>query len=64
MNYENAAPVWTFSGYSSSQLHTMLPSGTTPPKLIAGPNMRADGMNITPEMQKMFEETWRKNRGN
>ena len=64
MNYENAAPVWTFSGYSSSQIRTMLPCGTTPPKLIAGPNMRADGMNITPEMQKMFEEAWRKNRGN
>ncbi len=62
MEYCNQCPRWFLRGYSSTEIHDKFGDKPikTPPKIVAGPNMKAAGMDITPEMQekfnRMFEE--------
>ena len=61
INYCNECPRWFFRGYSSTEVSDLFGKGkmkNTPPRLIAGPNMKAAGMDITPEVQAGFDDMY------
>lgn len=58
VNYCNDCPRWFLKGHSSTEASALLGRGEsvkTPPRIVAGPTMKAAGMDITPEMQKMVD---------
>ncbi len=62
MEYINQCPRWFLRGYSSQEtfeLHEKDKLRKNPPQLVAGPNMKAAGMNITPDLQKKFNTMFR-----
>lgn len=59
MNYCNQCPRWFLKGYSSTEAFDLFEKGKLSknrPRLVAGPNMKAAGMDITPEMQAGFDD--------
>lgn len=58
VNYCNDCSRWFLKGYSSTEASALLGRGEsvkTPPRIVAGPAMKAAGMDITPEMQTMVD---------
>ena len=58
MDYVIHCPRWFLKGHSSTEASALLGRGEsvkTPPRIVAGPTMKAAGMDITPEMQKMVD---------
>lgn len=56
--YCNHCPRWFLRGYSSEEVFTSSVKDKlrkNPPRIVAGPNMKAAGMDITPELQTMFD---------
>ena len=56
VNYCNDCPRWFLKGHSSTEASALLGRGEsvkTPPRIVAGPTMKAAGMDITPKMQTM-----------
>jgi hypothetical protein len=59
INYCNECPRWFLRGYSSTEAFDLFGKGklkNNPPRLVAGPNMKAAGMDITPEVQADFDK--------
>lgn len=64
MDYCNQVPRWFLKGYSPNESNRFFDFNTLlrePPKLVAGPNMKAAGMDITPEMQEELNVMFRNN---
>lgn len=64
MDYCNQIPRWFLKGYSSNESNGFFDLDTLlrePPKLVAGPNMKAAGMDIIPEMQEELNVVFRNN---
>lgn len=62
MDYLNHCPRWFLKGYSSEEAFVLFEKENwknNPPRIVAGPNMQAAGMNITPEMQAMMDNMFR-----
>ena len=58
VNYCNDCPRWFLKGHSSTEASALLGRGEsvkTPPRIVAGPTMKAAGMDITPKMQTMVD---------
>ena len=58
MDYLNHSPRWFLKGHSSTEASALLGRGEsvkTPPRIVAGPTMKAAGMDITPKMQTMVD---------
>lgn len=61
INYFNLIPRWSLKGYSSKEVSALFPKDivkNTPPRLVAGPNMKAAGMDVIPGMQDQFDDMW------
>lgn len=58
ISYCNHFPRWFLRGYSSTEAFDLFGKGklNNPPRLVAGPNMKAAGMDITPEIQADFDD--------
>ena len=62
MDYLNHSPRWFLKGYSSEEVFVLFEKEklkNNPPRIVAGPNMKAAGMDITPEMQAMVDNMFR-----
>lgn len=63
--YMNTLPSWRFLGMSSKESAVQLArQSTRPPRIVAGPNMRAMGMEIPLEAQEMLDNAWNSWRDN
>lgn len=61
-DYLNHCPRWFLMGYSPVEVSAMLEKNrltNTPPRLVAGPNMKAAGMDITSDLLAEFEDLYR-----
>lgn len=60
MQYCNQCPRWFLKGYSPEEVSELFARDISrkAPHIVAGPNMKAAGMNITPEMQMQFNELY------
>lgn len=57
--YMNTLPFWRFLGVSSRELAIQQArQSNRPPRIVAGPNMRAMGMEVPPEAQEMLNNAW------
>lgn len=57
-DYLNHCPRWFLKGYSSEEAFVLFEKErlkNNPPRIVAGPNMKAAGMGIPPEMQAMVD---------
>lgn len=62
MDYVNHCPRWFLKGYSSDETFVLFQKDKfrkNPPRVVAGPNMKAAGMDITPEMQAGIDDLFR-----
>ena len=62
MDYVNHCPRWFLKGYSSEEAFVLFQKDKfrkNPPRIVAGPNMKAAGMDITPEMQARIDNLFR-----
>lgn len=62
MDYVNHCPRWFLKGYSSEEAFVLFQKDKfrkNPPRIVAGPNMKAAGMDITPEMQERIDNLFR-----
>ena len=62
MDYVNHCPRWFLKGYSSDETFVLFQKDKfrkNPPRVVAGPNMKAAGMDITPEMQAGIDNLFR-----
>ena len=62
VNYCNDCPRWFLKGYSSEEAFVLFQKDEfrkNPPRIVAGPNMKAAGMDITPEMQERIDNLFR-----
>ena len=62
MDYLNHSPRWLLKGYSSEEAFVLFEKEklkNNPPRIVAGPNMKAAGMEVTPEMQAMVDNMFR-----
>ena len=62
MDYVNHCPRWFLKGYSSDEAFVLFEKEklkNNPPRIVAGPNMKAAGMDITPEMQARIDNLFR-----
>ena len=58
VNYCNYCLCWFLKGHPSTEASALLGRGEsvkTLPRIVAGPAMKAAGMDITPEMQTMVD---------
>lgn len=63
--YMNTLPFWRFLGMSSQEsMEREYRDSTRAPRLVAGPNMRARGMDIPAGLQEMVDQMWEEKRGN
>ena len=62
VNYCNGCPRWFLRGYSSEEVFSLFEKDRlrqNPPRIVPGPNMKAAGMDITPEVQSEFDFLFR-----
>lgn len=60
--YTNHSPRWFLKGYSPAEASAILQEFkpmNQPPQLVAGANMKAAGMDVTPGLQAAFNEMFR-----
>lgn len=58
-DYLNYCPRWFLKGYSPEEAFNLFEKGKVmknPPHIVAGPNMKAAGMDITPDIQAAFDD--------
>lgn len=58
MDYLNHSPRWLLKGYSSEEAFVLFEKEklkNNPPRIVAGPNMKAAGMEVTSEMQAIVD---------
>lgn len=61
-DYINHCPRWFLKGYSPAEASVLLNkyrAANTPPRLVAGANMKAAGMDIAPDLQARLGELYR-----
>lgn len=60
--YLNHSPRWFLKGYSPDEAFVLFEKDKlmkTPPRIVAGPNMKAAGMDVTPDMQTALDNLFR-----
>ena len=59
IEYANTVPSTQFRGRSSQEMHQQQHGlSQRPPRIVAGPNMRAMGMDIPAGLQDRINEAW------
>ena len=57
-DYMNTLPFWRFLGCTSKEMAAKELESSRAPRLVAGPNMRAMGMDIPVGLQEEFDSMW------